>query len=83
MNLNIPRSIILVFFISLLYWIYLALTTSMNISCDAIGYEELGRSLQSKGFFYYIQHGPSREPLYPMLISLCMHLESLRGFAYP
>lgn len=82
MKKKCPTSILIVFLLSLLYWGYLAATTSMNISCDAVGYSELGGLLQTKGLMYYIQHGPNREPIYPGLVSVSMHLSSWTGVDY-
>ncbi|MDO8302136.1 MAG: hypothetical protein Q7T18_02740, partial [Sedimentisphaerales bacterium] len=54
----------------------------MNISCDAIGYSELGRMLQNDGMLKYFETGPQREPAYPLLISLAMHIEGWTGIVY-
>lgn len=58
------------FLISFAYWIYLGLTSRMAISCDAIGYELIGKALAEKGWANYFVNGPNREPFYPFLISI-------------
>lgn len=78
----LPRAILIIFFLSLCYWIYLACSTSMHISCDAIGYQNLGRLLKENGFLPYFQTGPNREPIYPSLVALSMHVASFTGIAY-
>jgi len=77
-----PPSIACIFFLSLIYWLYLSQTTGMNISCDAISYQDLGRQLQNHGLLSYFKNGPNREPLYPLLIDASMHLEHFTGIAY-
>jgi len=79
---HFPVSIAAVFFLSLLYWSYLALTTRMEIVFDSIGYQSLGRMLESQSWTVYFSSGPHREPLYPLLIAAAMRLEHLTGFAY-
>jgi len=73
---------IISFFIPLLYWVYLACTTQMLLQHDALGYEQLGRSLQEDGWMAYFQGGPNREPLYPLLVSVSMRLAALARFSY-
>ncbi len=79
---SLPPGIIAVFLLSLAYWLYLAHATRMNISCDAIGYQDLGRLLQNHGLLGYFQTGPNREPIYPLLVAASMHLEHITGLAY-
>jgi hypothetical protein len=74
--------ILWVFFISFVYWFYLVLTTHMAISCDAIGYESLGRTLAGKGWLDYFLNGPSREPFYPLLVSISMRIGTFFSFPY-
>ncbi len=70
------------FIICLLYWTYLFFTSHMYISCDAISYEATGKLLQEKGWIEYFKTGPQREPFYPFLISLAMHLGSYFSISY-
>jgi len=58
--------------LSWIYWIYLAMTSSMVVVHDAISYEHLGTMLNSDGWVKYFLTGPNREPVYPFLISLSM-----------
>ena len=74
--------VILAFLISIVYWIYLALTTRMSIQFDAVGYEHLGRMISEQGWVEYFRTGPNREPMYPALISLAMGLGRILGLAY-
>lgn len=72
-----PIAIICIILLSFSYWSYLSQNTSMQISADAADYEELGSLIKHNGFIpAYFEHGPRREPLYPLLISLSMHLSS-------
>lgn len=73
---------IVCYLLPLLYWFYLACTTQMLLQHDAVGYEQLGRLLQEKGWLAYFQGGPNREPLYPLLVSLSMHLAAWAKFSY-
>lgn len=73
--------IFLVFLISICYWIYLTIFSSMLILCDAIGYEYLGKLLNSEGWIEYFKSGPNREPLYPILVSKAMLIAE--AFAIP
>jgi hypothetical protein len=80
---SLPPVMLGVFLLSLLYWGYLALNTSMGISCDAIDYQKFGRLIQQHGFIpAYFENGPRNEPLYPLLVALSMQLEGISGVAY-
>jgi hypothetical protein len=79
---SVPPVIAGIFLLSLLYWLYLALTTRMEIVWDSIEYRSLGRMLESQGWIPYFTTGPHREPLYPLLIAASMRLEQITGFAY-
>ena len=78
----LPRIISGVFLLSSLYWIYLAGHTQMDISCDAIGYQQLGQMLHQQGFLAYYQTGIHNEPIYPSLIALAMRCAALYGIPY-
>lgn len=54
----------------------------MEISCDAVGYEYLGKMLTQKGWIEFFRAGPQREPLYPALIAFSMRLEKISGISY-
>ncbi len=58
--------------ISLFYWIYLFFTAKIEIIFDAITFEGLGQLLYSSGWAEYLKTGPTREPLYPLLVSYAM-----------
>ena len=65
-----------------LYWVYLIFASQMSISADAVGYEDLGRMLQTKGFLAYFVTGPNREPIFPFLISLAMRMGEAWNLSY-
>lgn len=70
---NYSYPIFLAFFLSLLYWTYLGLTTNMVIVHDAIGYEWLGDKMRG-GLKEYLSYGQQREPFYPWLIAISMNV---------
>ena len=72
----------LVIGLPVVFLIYLGVTSRMDISCDAIGYENIGRILQQKGWAGYLSNGPQREPVYPLSIALSMSLASLLGISF-
>ena len=70
------------FILSGLYWIYLALTSQMLILYDAFGYEQLGTIIYQQGWGEFFRAGPSREPFYPFLISVSMHIADACSVSY-
>lgn len=70
------------FAVCFLYWVYLLFTCHMVISCDAIGYEQLGKLLCEKGWVEYFKTGPNREPFYPFLVSLAMRIGDYFSIPY-
>jgi len=64
----IPTSVL----ITISYWFYLASVAQIVIAADSIGYEYSAQIILDKGFYYYLQIGPNREPFYPLLISFSM-----------
>jgi len=82
-NSNLPSPIILtVILCSIIYWIYLSLSTRMDIAFDAIDYQTLAERIYTQGWISYFTTGPNREPLYPLLISLSMHIGHWIGLPY-
>lgn len=80
---SLPPIILGVFLCSCLWWGYLAFNTRMEISNDAIGYEELGKLIYQNGFIPgYFERGPHREPVYPLLTAFAMHVEHATGVPY-
>ena len=65
------------FCVSMIYWIYLWFSSDMIIRYDSLGYEKLGVVLYHNNWIEYLTSGPNREPLYPWLISISMHLADL------
>ncbi|HOW35833.1 MAG TPA: hypothetical protein PL155_05405 [Candidatus Omnitrophota bacterium] len=74
--------IIYCFAASFAYWVYLFFASHMAISCDAIGYEKLGRLLYQEGWGAYFITGPNREPVYPWLVSVAMRIADGTGISY-
>jgi len=70
------------FILSFFYWSYLFFNSMPQIANDAIGYQWLGELLYNKGLLQYIEAGPSREPLYPFLISLAMRMADCFNVPY-
>ena len=72
----------LVFVVSVLYWIYLILTSRMVIVYDATAYENLGKMIVDHGWVEFFKSGPNREPFYPALIAFSMSLGKVFGISY-
>lgn len=70
------------FLISVLYWIYLALTSKPVICFDAAGYELVGKIIAEQGWLEFFKTGPHREPFYPALIAFSMHAGKALGVSY-
>lgn len=60
--------------ISLLWWTYLGAAAQPLIVQDAVGYKQLADTIYHDGFWAYFNHGPTREPLYPILISFSLRI---------
>jgi hypothetical protein len=73
---------LLVLFLSVSYWVYLAAASEMEIKFDAEVYEKLGRMIHEKGWVEYFKTGPNREPLYLFLVSTAMQLGDLWSVPY-
>jgi len=81
-KLKIFPIIPLVFILCALYWLYLAYVSQMIIANDAAGYEDLGRVIFQKGWIEFFKTGPNREPIYPWLVSISMHLANIFALSY-
>lgn len=81
-NQLVKNPILWAFFLSFVYWFYLVLTSHMEISCDAVGYEYLGKMLTQKGWIEFFRTGPQREPFYPALIAFSIGVEKISGVSY-
>lgn len=82
MIISKDKYIYISFLISIFYWIYLALTSHMDIVFDATDYESLGKMLLQNGWLEYFKTGPHREPFYPMLVAFSMGIEQIFGISY-
>jgi len=74
--------IVCVFLLSLVYWLYLSMTTRINFVYDSVSYENLGRMIETQGWNSYFTTGPNREPLYPLLVAASMSIGHITGLAY-
>lgn len=70
------------FLIPVLYWLYLALTTTMVVKYDAAEYEKLASTIYHDGWTGFFKFKPYNVALYPFLISLSMRLADLLGVPY-
>lgn len=76
------RFIVYAFILSFIYWGYLFVSTTPDISFDAMGYQRLGSVLSEKGLYEYLQTGPQREPLYPFIVAIAMRTANGLGVSY-
>jgi len=65
-----------------LYWAYLILTTNFVMVFDSDGYYYLGHLFYDGQWRQYFQNGPSREPLYPLMIAASMCIGKWAGISY-
>jgi len=77
-SLLLPLAMIL----SSLYWLYLASTSLMIVIHDAESLLTLAEIIHQHGWIEYFRTGPSREPLYPLLISLSMDISEILNVSY-
>jgi len=70
------------FSLTTLYWLYLFLTSTPILSTDATVFDSLGRLLYHDGWIRYLEEGPSREPLYPFIVSLSMRIADAYSISY-
>lgn len=64
------------------WWGYLAVTSRMLISGDAIGYQGLGQMFYHQDWGTYFITGPNREPGYPLLVAASLTLGQWTGGDY-
>lgn len=74
LKLQTHPAVITVLLFSILTLSYIGLLCHIFISADSIGYERLGTMIYQQGWAEYLRQGPSREPLYPFLISISMRI---------
>jgi len=79
---NPNTKILFAFTLSIVYWIYLFFTTRPDIIFDSVSYEYLGRMITQDGWIEYFENGPTREPLYPFLISIAMRIADIFSVSY-
>lgn len=71
-----------VFLICFCYWGYHYANSTMLISQDAIGYEEIATVMKNEGLKGYLKDDLTREPLYPLTISYSMRIAEIVGMPY-
>ena len=65
------------------YWCYLILTTNFVVVFDSEGYINLANMFyHTSQWAQYFRTGPNREPLYPLLIALSMHIGDWLNISY-
>ncbi len=79
-----PQKILIsvIFIFSILYWSYLAFVSQAIIIHDAEGYQNLGKLIYERGWVAYFKTGPTREPIYPFLVSLAMRIADTLSCPY-
>jgi hypothetical protein len=82
LSFNPPPLIRCVFFISLIYWLYLAFVTHMVVVQDAFVFHNTAKLIDEQGWTSYFKNGPGREPFYPFMIAFSMILEKLSFIPY-
>lgn len=68
--------------ISVCYLTYLFFSSQTLISADAYGYQNLGILLYEGKFEEFLTSGPNREPVYPLIVSLAMHIAGFAEVSY-
>jgi len=70
------------FLLPLLYWIYLAFATTMEIKFDAAAYEKLAFIIYHDGWINFFKSEPVNVPLYPFIISISMRIADFFSLYY-
>jgi len=70
------------YLLPIFYWIYLTLTTNFVLVFDSEGYYALARLFYDGHWSEYFRSGPSREPLYPLVIAASMYAGKWLGISY-
>jgi hypothetical protein len=69
-------------FIIVIVWGYLIAASRMDISADAIGYQDFGRQISEQGLPGIFLNGPNREPVFPLMIAGAMRLGAVMHVDY-
>ncbi len=80
---RLTSPILWAFLLSIVYWIYLFFTTQMEIKFDSIGYMALGKVLSGGNWVEFFRAGPTREPVYLLIVAASIKLAELTSFAQP
>lgn len=70
------------FAVSILWWVYLFFTTQFVVVFDSLGYEESGKIIAYHGWAEFLRGGLQREPMFPLITALSMHLGDWWGISY-
>ena len=65
-----------------LWWVYLFFTTQFYVVYDSLDYEQLGKVIAHHGWVQFLRSGPNREPMFPWLVAVSMHLGDWCGISY-
>lgn len=79
---RIPSLIISVMLLTLFFLSYLALTSQTIIFHDSLSYQSIAEMFVKNKWLEYFITGPSREPLYSILVSLSMRLAQWQSVNY-
>jgi hypothetical protein len=66
----------------IIYWVYLTLTTNPVLVFDSDSYYYLANLFYNNQCLSYFQNGPTREPGYPLLVAISMHVGHWLGISY-
>lgn len=78
----LAHPIVWAFVACLLYWTYLFFTAKTIICFDSLDYEALGKMIVQQGWEEYFRRGPSREPVYPLIVASAMAIANAWKTAY-
>ncbi len=77
-----PGELLLICTLLVLWWMYLCFVTQPTLVFDGVGYQRMGRLIYEKGFGAYLNAGPTREPLFPLLVAAAMWMGERCHVAY-
>jgi len=79
---SLKNPILWAFIISILYWTYLSFASSMQIRFDGQAYQDCGTVIYREGISAYLKLDSSNVILYPLVISLSMHIAEFFGTSH-
>jgi len=81
-NTNKSTPVYIALSLSLMFSVYLALTTQMIIVQDALNFEINAKIIYNQGWVEFIKTGPHREPLFSYLIAIAMKVSESLNLTY-